>query len=95
LTRGNLIDRQDEIILEMAENVDVMLAVSDRLLAWPDLIPRCIKLFLAMTSDLQARLLTNNHVKISLINLAREGRNGNQELRPLADRLHAMGISAK
>jgi len=95
LTCGNLIDRQDEIILEMAENVDLMLVVSDRILAWTDLIPRCIKLFLAMTSDLQARLLTNNQIKIPLINLAREGRNGNRELRPLADRLHAMGISAK
>ncbi len=95
LTRTNLVDRQNEILLEMIDNVDVMLAVSERLLAWSDLIPQCIKLFLAITPDLQARLLTDNRIRTALVNLAREGRNGNRDLRPLADRLTVIGIPIK
>jgi len=95
LTRGTMVDRQPEILSEINEGAEVMLAVSERLLAWPDLIPRCVNLFLAMTSDLQARLVTDTRIRTSLANLAREGRNGNRDLRPLADRLVAMGISIK
>ncbi len=93
LTRKTIIDHQEEIVAEMAESADVMLAVSGRLLEWPDLMPQCIPLFLAMTSELQARLLANHTIKTALVNLAREGRKGNQDLRPLADRLVAMGMA--
>ena len=92
LTRQNLIDSQAEIITEIEGNVDAMLAVNERLLAWPDMIPQCVNLFLAMTSELQAKLLTNSIIKRALINLGRQGRNGGQDLRPLADRLVSMGI---
>ena len=92
LTRTTIVDQQEEIIAEMYHNTDVTLAVAERLQAWPDLIPRCVSLFLAMTSDLQATLLTNHRIKTALVNLAREARNGNRDLRPLADRLIAMGI---
>jgi len=92
LTRQTLITNQAEIISEMEDNLDAMLAVNERLLAWPDVIPQCVNLFLAMTSELQAKLLTNSNIKRALINLGRQGRNGEQNLRPLADRLAAMGI---
>jgi hypothetical protein len=92
LTRETLVRNQPEILSEMEENIDLMLAVTERLLAWPDLIPQCIPLFLAMTSELQARLLTNPTIKTALLNLAREGRKGDRNLRPLADRLIAIGI---
>jgi len=92
LTRQNLIGSQAEIITEIEGNVDAMLAVNERLLAWPDMIPQCVNLFLAMTSELQAKLLTNSNIKRALVNLGRKGRNGDQNLRPLADRLVAMGI---
>jgi len=93
LTRKTIVDHQKEIIAEMAESADVMLAVSGRLLEWPDLMPQCVRLFLAMTSELQARLLANHTIKTVLVNLAREGRKGKQDLRPLADRLAAMGMA--
>ena len=80
LTRQNLIDSQAEIITEIEGNVDAMLAVNERLLAWPDMIPQCVNLFLAMTSELQAKLLTNSIIKRALINLGRQGRNGGQDL---------------
>jgi len=92
LTRQTLISNQEEIISEMEDNLDAMLAVNERLLAWPDMIPQCVNLFLTMTSELQAKLLTNSNIKRALINLGRQGRNGEQNLRPLADRLVAMGI---
>lgn len=95
LTRTTLVDNQDEIIVEMEGNTDVMLAVSGRLLEWPDLTPQCVRLFLAMTSELQAKLTTNQTIRAALVNLAREGRKGNQNLRPLADRLNAMGVTAR
>ena len=92
LTRQTLISNQEEIISEMEDNLDATLAVNERLLAWPDMIPQCVNLFLAMTSELQAKLLTNSNIKRALINLGRQGRNGEQNMRPLADRLVAMGI---
>jgi len=93
LTRGAIVDNQDEIIREMVDNVDVMLAVTERLLAWPDIMPQCVELFLAMTSELQARLIANKSIRTKLVNLGRGGYREHQELRPLADRLSAMGIS--
>jgi hypothetical protein len=92
LTRQTIINKQAEIITEMEGNLDVMLAVNERLLAWPDIAPQCVSLFLAMTSELQAKLLTKSDIKRALVNLGRQGRNGSQNLRPLADRLVAMGI---
>lgn len=92
LTRETLCDRQKEILSEMAGNVDVMLAVSERLQKWPDVIPRAVPLFLAMTSELQATLVQNTKIRAALVNLGRQGRHGGLELRPLADRLIAMGI---
>jgi len=91
LTRQNLINNQKEIIAEMENNPDVLLAVNERLLAWPDVMPQCIELFMTMTSELQAQLLGNSTIKRTLVNLARQGRNGDQSFRPLADRLIAMG----
>jgi len=95
LTREALVRNQAEILSEMEDSADVMLAVSERLLAWPDVIPECVRLFLAMTSELQARLLTDQTLKTALVNLAREGRKDNRNLRPLADRLVAMGIAIR
>jgi len=92
LTRQNLVSRQKEIIAEMENNPDVLWAVNERMLAWPDVMPQCIELFMAMTSELQAKLLANSSIKQTLTNLGRQGRNGDQNLRPLADRLIAMGI---
>ncbi len=92
LTKTTLINNQTEIITEMQDNPDVLLAVNERLLAWPDMMPQCIDLFMAMTSELQAKLLANSTIKRTLLNLGRQGRNGDQSFRPLADRLIAMGI---
>jgi len=92
LTRQTLINNQPEVISEMENNLDVMLAVNERLLAWPELMPRCIAFFMVMNAELQAKLLVDSTIKHSLVNLGREGRNGNKNLRPLADRLIAMGI---
>jgi hypothetical protein len=92
LTRQILINKQAEIVIEIEGNLDVMLAVNERLLAWPDIVPQCVDLFLAMTSELQAKLLAKSDIKRALVNLGRQGRNGTQNLRPLADRLVAMGI---
>ena len=92
LTRQTLINNQAEIITEIEGNLDAMLAVNERLLAWPDIVPQCVDLFLVMTSELQAKLLTNSNIRRALTNLGRQGRNGDQNLRPLADRLVAMGI---
>ena len=92
LTRQILVSKQTEIIAEMECNVDVMLAVNERLLAWPDIAPQCVNLFLAMTSELQAKLMAKSVIKNALVNLGRHGRKGDQNLRPLADRLIAMGI---
>jgi len=95
LTERTLVNNQPEIISEMNDNLDVMLAVNERLLAWPEIIPRCFALFMVMTAELQAKLLVDSTIKRSLVNLGREGRNGNKDLRPLADRLIAMGILLK
>lgn len=92
LTQQTLINNQTEIITEMQDNPDVLLAVNERLLAWPDMMPQCIDLFMAMTSELQAKLLANSTIKRTLVNLGRQGRNDNQSFRPLADRLIAIGI---
>lgn len=92
LTRQTLINNQTEIITEMEDNPDVLLAVNECLLAWPDIMPQCIDLFMATTSELQAKLLANSTIKRTLVNLGRQGRSGDQSLRPLADRLIAMGI---
>jgi hypothetical protein len=95
LSRETLFSRQKEILAEMNGNVDVMLAVSERLQAWPDVIPRCVPLFMAMTSELQATLLRNTKIRAALVNLGRQGRHGGLGLRPLADRLMAMGITLR
>jgi hypothetical protein len=92
LTRHTLVNNQAEIITEMKDNPDVLLAVNERLLAWPDLMPQCVAIFVAMTSELQAQLLANSTVRSTLMKLGRQGRDGNQDFRPLSDRLIAMGI---
>lgn len=92
LTRETLVSRQAEIVSEMKSSADVMLAVQERLECWPDIAPRCVPLFLALTSENQMAVLKNTAVKVALLNLARQGRKGNGELRQLADRLLAVGI---
>lgn len=92
LTRQALVHNQSQIIAAMDMNKDFMLAVADRLAQWPDIMAQCITIFLAVLPEFQAKLLTNQQIKKILLNLAREGRNGNRTLRPLADRLAAMGI---
>jgi len=92
LTRETLIGRQEEIVSEMKTNADVMLAVHERLERWPDVVVRCVALFLALTPENQATLLKNKNIKVALLNLARQGRNGNGEMRQLADRLLAIGV---
>jgi hypothetical protein len=92
LTRETLVTHQVEIISEMKSNADVMLAVHERLECWPDVVARCVPLFLALTSENQLAILKNTAVKVALLNLARQGRNGNGDLRQLADRLLAVGI---
>ena len=92
LTRKTLIDNQREIIQEMAGRSDAMLVVGERLLAWPDIMPRCVALFLELSSELQAKLLTNQKIKTVLVNLAREGQRRDVEFRALTDRLSRMGI---
>ena len=37
-------------------------------------------------------ILKNKTAKLVLLNLARQGRNGEGELRQLADRLHSIGL---
>jgi hypothetical protein len=92
LTRETLVTRQAEIVSEMKVNADVMLAVRERLECWTDVVARCVPLFLALTSENQMAILKNTDVKVALLNLARQGRNGNGDLRQLADRLLAVGI---
>ena len=92
LTRQTLVDKQKDILSEMESNIDLMLAVQERLLAWPDIVPKCVNSFLAMTSELQAQLMAKPEIKRSLINLGRQGRKGVKGLRPLTDRLIAMGV---
>ena len=92
LTRNSLVNNQRAILAEMDGNADVMSALCQRLGEWPDLVSECVDLFLALTSELQATLLTQKQIKSALVNLAREGRRGRQDLRALADRLLAMGI---
>jgi hypothetical protein len=91
LTRESLVEHQAELLAEMAENMDVMVAVGEALRRWPGVVPQCVALFLAMPSEIQASLMTDPKIKKPLVNLAREGRRGGK-LRSLADRLTAMGI---
>ena len=93
ITQETLVSRQQEILAEMNDGVDVMLAVSERLQRWPGVVPQCVALFLAMSSELQATLLKDARIKKPLVNLGRQGRHGDRNLRPLADRLTAMGVS--
>ena len=66
--------------------------VFERLEQWPDLLPRCIGLFLGLNPDLQAKMLTSPEARNALVNLARQGRNGpDRDLRALHDRLLAIG----
>lgn len=94
LTRETLVGRQDEILAEMKTNADVMLAVLERLEHWADVVPSCVRLFLALSSENQVALLKNKTVKVALLNLARQGRNGDGDLRQLADRLRGIGLLA-
>lgn len=95
LTRQSLVNNQGEILAEMRDNPEAMLAVSERLEAWPSIIARCVPLFLALTSELQARLLRHPQIKTALVNLGRQNRHGRQDLRALADRLSAIGVSLR
>ena len=92
LTPQTLVSRQAELLDEMKANPSVMLMVSERLAAWPEALPNAVPLFLALSSELQAQLARDPKVRMPLANLARDGRKGNIELRPLADRLIAMGV---
>ena len=92
LTRVNLVARQEELLVEMEQgNPEVMLAVCERLAEWPDLVANCLGLFMGLSSELQARLVANSRIALSLRNLARNG-GRDRAMRPLADRLGAMGI---
>jgi len=92
LTRETLVSRQGEILAEMPGNADVMLAVRERLELWPDTVTHCVPLFLALTSENQMAVLKNKAIKVALLNLARQGRNGDGALCQLADRLLAVGV---
>jgi len=92
LTRETLISRQDEIVAEMKTNADVMLAVRERLEQWPDVVASCFRLFLALTPENQVALLKNKTLRVALINLARQGRDNDEDLLRLADRLNAIGL---
>jgi hypothetical protein len=92
LTHETLVGRQQEILAEMDGSAEVMLAVSERLHAWPDVIAQCVPLFLALTSELQATLTRDQRVREPLTNLARQRRPQDRLLRALADRLSAMGM---
>jgi len=94
LTREALVGRQDEIVAEMKTNADVMLAVRERLEHWADVVPSCVRLFLALSSENQVAILKNKAVKVALLNLARQGRNTDGDLRQLADRMRGIGLLA-
>jgi len=91
LTPKALVNRQDELLAAMSENHDVMLAVSERLAESPNVIPNCVPLFMALTSELQARLVADHRIARALKNMARNARH-DMGTRPLADRLIAMGV---
>lgn len=95
LTQQSLVNKQEEILAEMRDNPEAMLAVGERLEAWPGLAPRCVRIFLALTSELQARLLRNHQIKTALVNLGRQNRHGQGDPRALADRLSAIGVSLR
>jgi hypothetical protein len=94
LTRETLVGRQQEILAEMDGSAEVMLAVTERLQAWPEVTAQCVPLFLALTSELQAGLSRDQRIREPLTNLARQRRPQDRLLRALADRLSAMGIRA-
>ena len=91
LTRAALINRQDELLTAMKANHEVMLAVSEQMAKSVNTIPNCVPLFMALTSELQARLVADNQIARALKNMARHDRH-DVATRPLADRLTAMGV---
>jgi hypothetical protein len=93
LTRETMIAHQQEIIDVMRESAEVAMLIHERLFEWPDVIANCVPLFLGLPSELQGQLLIDAKIRQSLVNLSREAeKTGVAELRPLRDRLIAIGV---
>ncbi len=82
ITRETLVSHQDQILAEMEDKAEVHLLVADELLASPEVLPRCVPLYLALSPEFQAKLVNDSDVRTALKNLAHNGgRNGSRDLR--------------
>jgi hypothetical protein len=93
LTPETLVAHQQEIIDTMRESAEVAMLIHEQLASRPEVIANCVPLFLGLPSELQGQLLSDLKIRQSLVNLARDAEKaGVKELRPLRDRLIAIGV---
>ena len=92
ITRDTIVSHQEQILPEM-DDAQVQMLVADELAEHPDVLPRCLPLYLALSPELQAKLVMDTDVRNTLKRLALQGgRNGSRELLALHDRLRALGV---
>jgi hypothetical protein len=92
ITRDTIIRQQEQILAEM-NDAQVQMLVADLLAEHSDVLPRCVPLYLALSPELQAKLVADSSVRGTLKRLALQApRNGPRELLTLHDRLRALGV---